>query len=370
MAGVFTVVGIIVVIIAVVLATQVVRRRRARKFDDEVAAAAQEANNSARYPFDDDDLGPSGGAYAMSSKYSDPESHGTLSQPPMSHDAYGMTEYNSYNHPSYGNIAAGVVGGAGPSASMPQRNNTAGTNFANPSGEFGAGIAGFGAGAAGATEMRSVSPGQAMPYNAFNGPDANGMLGGIPRDPYDPYTAGSSGIRRQGSRGGHDMFDAAVAAAAGGAAGAAVNRGPSQGGNLNRNQSQGTTRTGPSDNGMSSNGSGNAAGTQESYAAHYQPDFKPDAHEYHSAAAVPAAVGATSGAGAATEESALPNPFAKDENEDAYAQDSYFPAQAIGHTPEEQAERASVRDEEDYGRGGRTLKVRLFPYSTRLSLMS
>ena len=49
--------------------------------------------------------------------------------------------------------------------------------------------------------------------------------------------------------------------------------------------------------------------------------------------------------------------FAKEEeeNDDAYAQDTYFPAHGVAS--DEHADRASVRDEEDYGRGGRTLKV-------------
>lgn len=358
-AGVFTVVGLIGLVLLIVVATNVIRRRRAKKFDDEVAAAAAEANATApRYPFDDyDDPATGGGAYAMSSKYSDPESHGTLNQQPMSHEAYGMSEYNNQFNPSYGNIAAGVVG-SGAGVSMAHRNVGNGAN------EFGAGagIAGFGAGSSGANNInRSISPGQAIPYNAFGGPDANGMLGGIPADPYDPYTAGSSGIRRQDSRGGHEMFDAAIAAAGSGAAGqAALNRGPSQATTLNRKPSAGTSLT---------HDTGNGGATQESYAAHYQPDFRSDAHEYHTVGGPAAGVGrSNSGGNAANQDVSLPNPFARDDNdEDAYAQDSYMPAQAIGHNPADD-DKASVRDEEDYGRGGRTLKVCPFSPSSALVL--
>ena len=330
-AGVFTVVGLVGLVIFIAIATNVVRRRRAKRFDDEVAAAAAEASASPRYPFDDYDDNRNGG-YGGTSAYSDPESHGTLNQAPLTHsgESYNMSEFNS-GYPSYGNIGAAVGAGAagiGASRSLSRRENTGNNNiqtYADPY-NGGAGIAGFGANQSGRTNA-----GQTAPYSAFSGP-----LGGVPGDPYDPYTAVNNGILRQNSRGATDLLDAA---------GVGVNRGPSQSTqntqqqNLGRSNTQATSNTMPSDNGTS------GGPTQESYAAHYQPDFRPDEHKYEPpvnvvAAAVPVA---------STE--VLPNPFARDpvSDEEAYGAESYY--------PNGQASREDLRDEQDYGRGGRMLKV-------------
>ena len=291
----------------IALLTNVIRRRRAKKFDDEVAAAAAEANASTRYPFDDYDDPAPGSGYGA---YSDPDSHGTLSQAPLSHngESYNMSEFNGGYGPSYGAGAAAAgaglsagAAGIGASRSLARRNT-------NPNGEY------------------------PTPYNAFAGP-----LDGYPSDPYDPYTAGNIGIRRQGSRSGAELLDAAGI----GAAGAAMNRGPSppitqnSGQSLDRQQSLATQRSA----GNTTTGGGT---TQESYAAHYQPDFRPNEHQYQ-----PTAASAASTAG-----DTLPNPFARDggSEEDAYGGEAHPPV-----THDET--RDSIRDEEDYGRAGRTLKV-------------
>ncbi|KAH8114259.1 hypothetical protein DFH11DRAFT_1727246 [Phellopilus nigrolimitatus] len=338
-AGVFTVVGLVALVIIIAIATNAIRRRRAKKFDDEVAAAAAEAGASPRYPFDDFDdhaQGAGSAGYGMS-QYSDPESHGTLSQVPLSHagESYDMSELSGHN-PSYGAGAAAVGAGAagiGASRSMARRGGPNYTDYGGP------GVAGFGASQA---AMRTA-PGQTTPYNPFA---AVPGIGQVPNDPYDPYTAGNSGIRQRtgGNRGGDILEAAGLGGAAGagaGAGGAYLNRGPSQNTaqTLSRKQSQGTQGT------FSPDGSGGAP-TQESYAAHYQPDFRPDAHQYNPASA-PDPVAA---------EPALPNPFARDgaDDDEAYGADSYFPSR-----PEYSQEdgRMSINDEEDYGRAGRTLKV-------------
>lgn len=352
MAGVFTVVGLVVAVLIVVLATNAIRRRRAKKFDDEVAAAAAEASASPRYPFDDyDDPAPGGGNY---SAYSDPESHGTLSQAPLTHtgESYNMSEFNG-GYPSYGGATAamgtGVSAGAagiGASRSLARRNT-------NPNGDYAdvgnANIAGFGVNQ---SSTRSAAS-HAAPYNAFAGP-----LGGFPSDPYDPYTAGSYGIKRQGSRNGNDLLEAAgIGAGVGAGAAAAANHAHSQNtqqSSLDRKHSQGTQRTLSPDNSKSIATGTSGGTTQESYAAHYQPDFRPDEHQYQPQTGAPAVPPAVPAAPAADP---LPNPFARDggSDEDAYGVDSYVPAGR--NSPSHDESRMSIRDEEDYGRAGRTLKV-------------
>ncbi|KAL5511968.1 hypothetical protein ACEPAH_5187 [Sanghuangporus vaninii] len=328
-AGVFTVVGLVALIIVFVLATNVIRRRRAKKFDDEVAEAAAEANANPRYPFDDyDDPAPSGGY----GSYSDPDSHGTMSQVPLTHPAesYNMNEFNGGYGPSYGTTASAVGAGAAGIGTLARRNT-------NTYGDVSNGNGGYGGNPNGAHPV--------VPYNAFAGP-----LGGMPADPYDPYTAGNLGIKRQPSRGATDLLDAAGIGATAAGAGAALNRGPSQNTDpsLDRQKSLATHRTLSPDN---SNGS-HSGKTQESYAAHYQPDFRPDAHQYQ-----PTTGGSTAPPPSAGD--ALPNPFARDggSDEDAYGVESYIPAVTGRQSPSHDG-RESIRDEEDYGRAaGRTLKV-------------
>ena len=317
------------------LATNVIRRRRARKFDDEVAEAAAEANATTRYPFDDFDDPAPGGAYGS---YSDPESHGTMSQVPLTHPAesYNMSEFNGGYGPTYGTTTSAAAGAGAAGIGTLARRNT------NTYGDVGSGNGGFG-GNTNAT---------VQPYNAFAGPL------GMPADPYDPYTAGNLGIKRQPSRGATDLLDAAgigaaaAAAAVGAGTGAALNRGPSQSTDpsLDRQRSLATHRTLSPDN---SNGS-HSGKTQESYAAHYQPDFRPDEHQYQPSAG-PAGAQPPASAG-----DALPNPFARDggSDEDAYGVESYIPAVNGRQSPDHDDGRMSIRDEEDYGRAGRTLKVR------------
>lgn len=346
MAGVFTAVGLIALVLLVALATNAVRRRRARKFDDEVAAAAAEAAATApRYPFDDEYDSPGGGNKYGVGSYSDPESHGTLSQPPMSvaGESYNMNELSGYN-PSFGTGAAAAGAGAGAAgigANRSMSRREPGAAYA----DYGAGgnIAGFGSGPPGGQPQQPMPYNQ--PYNAFAD------------DSYDRYAVPNSGLHRNGTRGAADFGYGAAVGAVGTAVtsdAAPLNRGPSQSGalSLNRTPSQGAASS-LSGGQESANG---GAPTHESYAAHYQPDFRPGEHKYAPPMPpVPPAgptPGATSGSG--SELASLPNPFAKDatSDEDAYGAESYFPTGRDSHD-----ESASIRDEEDYGRAGRKLTV-------------
>lgn len=326
-AGTFAAVGLVVLVLAIILATNVVRRRRARKFDDDVAAAAAEAAAAPRYPFEDFDDPAPGGGYAGGA-YSDQESHGTFSQPPMSHgESYNMSEF-----PGYG--AAGI-GAAGVGRAR-SRKDSAGTDLSGP------GIAGFGSTGVGARNGAGTAP-----YPAYATPG--------PHELYDvPHIRG-------GGQPTHELLQAAGLAGAGAAGGAYVHRGPSQHTNtstLSRKQSQGRGLS-PEDGAQPGPGSSQDH-EHESYAAHYQPDFRPDAHTYapeHLGVAPP-----------------MPNPHSPgaqqqqqfpqygDEEEDPYAPDSFVAQpQRPGFAQEDS--RLSFRDEDDYALDGgrRTLKVRLPP---------
>ncbi|KAG6811518.1 hypothetical protein H0H92_007072 [Tricholoma furcatifolium] len=126
-AGVFTVVGLIVVALIIAFCTNIFRRRRQRQFDRETEEAATEAANAPAPTFLDDEndiYGPpvpagssayhdSGGyndhpnyAYPAENNnggYSDVSSHGTYSQPPMSHpESYNMRELSPPPQELYG----------------------------------------------------------------------------------------------------------------------------------------------------------------------------------------------------------------------------------------------------------------------------
>jgi len=318
----------------IALGTNAIRRRRARKFDADVAAAAAEAATS-NYPFDDEDT--HGGGYGYKTTYSDPESHGTLSQSPMSHgENYNMTEYPGFSQPATYNA-------------MPSR----GYGDYPPAG---AGIAGFGASEA---VTRDPTGGRA-PYGAFARP-------GGPA-PGEVFNAGGP-YPMQGGRNGRDLLDAAGVGAAGaaGVGAAYLNRGPSQnaGPALARGPSQSASRSLSIDN--ASGGRGPSSNGHESYAAHYQTTFQPEQHQYVAQPSHSQYVAGGAGDGGLAppiDDDALTNPYSPsasgkgfnaDENEEAYGTDSYEPVTRPELHGDES--RLSIRDEDDYGRAGRTLKI-------------
>ncbi|KLO19652.1 hypothetical protein SCHPADRAFT_52917 [Schizopora paradoxa] len=331
-AGVFTVVGLIALVLIIALGTNAIRRRRAKRFDADVAAAAAEAAAISNYPFDEED--GRGGGYGYKSTYSDPESNGTLSQSPMSHgENYNMTEYPGYAQPATYNAA-------------PTRGY----------GDYqaGAGIAGFGASEA----VTRDHVGGRAPYGAFATP-------GGPA-PGDVFASGGPYPMQ-----GRELADAAGIGAAGAAGVGAtyLNRGPSQnaGTMLTRGPSNSASRSLSSDN--ASGGRGPGSSGHESYAAHYQPNFQPEQHQYvpqpaHNQYAAGGAAASDGRLAPPVEEEALTNPFSPsastkgfdvDENEEAYGADSYEPVTRPELHPDES--RLSIRDEDDYGRAGRTLKI-------------
>lgn len=347
-AGVFTVVGLVALVLVVALATNAVRRRRAKKFDEEVAAAAAEASKTPHYPFDDydDDLS------------------GSLSQPPLAPlggvggESYNMSEYpgpTGYGHSYNTGVAAMGAGaaGVGVNRAISRRDNTAGYQDYNTGYQDynnGQNMAGFGAGLNRAATSRDLNaPPPPDPFGAFATPPVQG--------PYDvPGVRHRTSINRGGVS--PDLLEAAGIAGAGGAY---LNRDPSQiaAQQLNRKQSQGTTRALSPESGSGTAVSsttgptvvGNASSHgHESYAAHYAMDFRPDEYKYQP----PPALVPTIPSSPTTKEdsTALPNPFTRSDDEEAYGADSYVPTR-----PEYEESRLSLRDDDDYGRVGRTLKV-------------
>lgn len=362
-AGVFTVVGLVVLVLIVALGTNAVRRRRAKKFDDEVAAAAAEANKSPHYPFDDydDDLS------------------GSLTQPPLAPrggiggESYNMSEYpgaSGYGHTAaYGAgaaMGAGAAGG-GVNRAVSRRENNMGyqdynTGYQDYNSGGGQNMAGFGALNRAATLRDPNAPAPPDPYGAFTAPPVQG--------PYDvPGVRHRPSVNRAGTS--PELLEAAGVVGAGAATGAYYNRDVPQGAGqqpLARKQSQGMPRALSPDSGsgtvvstttgatvVNSNGNNTAQKTSsnghESYAAHYAMDFRPDEYKYQPP---PASVPPIPPSPATREEQgSLPNPFAKSEDEEAYGADSYVPVR-----PDYDESRNSLRDDDDYGRVGRTLKVR------------
>ena len=416
----------------IALATNAVRRHRARKFDEDVAAAAAEAAKVPTYPFDDDD--PSHGpGYGSASGYSDPESHGTLAQTPMTHAGdYGMAEYPGFapvstfanagaggygsagmagygsNSAAYGPAGAGAgsggyggsnaagygaanvysnVAGYGPSAAAGYGQGASSTYGATAAGGA-AGIAGFGA------SQAAVRPSQnaVAPYGAFAGPG-----GQIPGS-NDTYNDASVAARHRSGGSRAEMVEAAMAA------GAYLSRGASNDAqqSLGRKQSQGPRRALSPDSDQNSSRSGSArvasSNGQESYAAHYAADFRPEAYQYvppppplpnsdvnrtsytgSDRDSVPLLPNVSNRTDVVPRTGATPAPpyseafdsALEGDNEDAYGEDSYMPVPRVGNSANVKNSTASdelhhslhdddlesIRDEEDYGRGGRTLKV-------------
>ncbi|KAI9511314.1 hypothetical protein F5148DRAFT_355993 [Russula earlei] len=93
-AGVFSVVGVVAIVALFFLLTSFIRRRRARKFDREIDEAAAAAAAAQAPDFDDYDFN-SGTGYGPYSE----TSHGTYHQPPLSHEP-------SHNHNNLGDVPA------------------------------------------------------------------------------------------------------------------------------------------------------------------------------------------------------------------------------------------------------------------------
>lgn len=270
-AGVFTVVGLVGVVLLIALVTNAIRRRQAQKFDRDVAEAAAEAVANARSPnFDDDDLGYRDPHYTG---YSD-GSHGTYGQAPIQPvEQYGMNEMSHYDPYA---AAVSVSGAAG-------------------------------IGAAGVTRQKSTT----APFNAFAAPAPDvynapnpyiSAAQGMPQDLPNHAPDQSLRYRTRGGSGGNqlDLLQAAGLGGVPGSAAAAAARGtpgvvasvstpsttlrdtpsPAQ---LSRNKSLGTGTL----------GSNSSHGGNESYAAHYRPDFNPNVYQpptqgaYVAAAAAP-----------------------------------------------------------------------------------
>ncbi|KAH9038987.1 hypothetical protein EDB85DRAFT_1931544 [Lactarius pseudohatsudake] len=104
MAGVFSVVGVVAIVLVFFLLTSYLRRRRAREFDREIDEAAAAAAAAQPPDFDDYDYNSAAGGYGHYSE----TSHGTFSQPPLSHDQSANVHgsYDAYT----GATAAGAAG--------------------------------------------------------------------------------------------------------------------------------------------------------------------------------------------------------------------------------------------------------------------
>ncbi|KAH9174209.1 hypothetical protein EDB89DRAFT_1953755 [Lactarius sanguifluus] len=104
MAGVFSAVGVVAIVLVFFLFTSYLRRRRAREFDREIDEAAAAAAAAQPPDFDDYDYNSAAGGYGHYSE----TSHGTLSQPPISHDQSANVHgsYDAYT----GAAGAGAAG--------------------------------------------------------------------------------------------------------------------------------------------------------------------------------------------------------------------------------------------------------------------
>lgn len=329
-AGVFTVVGLVVAVLLVAFITNAVRRRRAQKFDKDVALAAAEAAANARSPDfgvnDDYDYpyGGSGGGSAgeqaatrsMYTGYSD-ASHGTYAQQPMGYggaESYGMSEMHGFD-PYAGTAAA-------------------------------AGAAGIGA--AGLGRSKSTT----QPYNAFAGPqgDAYAQPG---QTMYDTPAQGQNlRYRQRGtSSTSQDLLDAAGLTPGVGAGAALLSRGPSQSYGQQQQQQQ----------------------QYQQYQAYPPslPQSQNASYQTHSSPPPPPAASVSRPTSTVDEDpydgidnshnadgGGLPNPFSPSSQGHGQQKGSR-PISGISSSEYGPDEGEEVRDEEDYGYGGRRiLKVR------------
>ncbi|KAI0303482.1 hypothetical protein B0F90DRAFT_1377825 [Multifurca ochricompacta] len=110
-AGVFSAVGVLALLLVFVLFTGYIRRRRARKFDREIDEAAAAAASAQPPDFDDYDY--TSGRGVGYGPYSE-TSHGTFSQPPLSHEQpHSLGDVHSPYDPYASVGGVGVAGGAG-----------------------------------------------------------------------------------------------------------------------------------------------------------------------------------------------------------------------------------------------------------------
>ncbi|GBE82952.1 hypothetical protein SCP_0413390 [Sparassis crispa] len=346
-AGVFTVVGLVVAAIVVALVTTAIRRQRAKKFDHDVALAAAEAAAGAHVPdFTDDDYGypEDRRDFGAQSGYSD-ASHGTYAQQPMGHgENYSMSELPPFDPYAGPLVAAGAAGvGAAAAASV-----------------HSAGAAGVGA--AGVNRVRSMGQKQTTPYNAFAAPPPVAMQApNTFADTQGPYGPTGSG---------YGLLEAAGLAGAPGTE--ELVRGLSQtNANLARNRSMGAAMLG----GTALAGTGASSSDHGAYPANYtsmpgnqygysaQSNLQQPQSDAHLVAMEDPYEGYTA-------QSPLPNPFGGSTSPEQR------PLSGNSTTPDtsaesgerdvpgipwhqEDANRMSIRDEEDYGYNGgrRVLKV-------------
>jgi len=258
----------VVLAIIIWLITAAIRRRRAKRFDLDVAQAAAEAAATSRPPdFDDYDYSSAHGVAPAMYGYSD-NSHGTFSQQPMAHDAYGMSELSG---PTYG------------------------TGPGSEHNEAYYGAAGLGAGAM--YNSKSTGPGN-EPYNAY---------AAAPQEQILRYRSPAPGETV-------DWNDPALAAGGGYAVARNINQSQqsAEAPLLNRNRSQGAnTVLTQSSQSQYTTSDHPTQPLPESYADHYKQGFTPrpksEASEnaYGGLAAAPAARNPSP-------EDELPNPFARD----------------------------------------------------------
>jgi len=318
----------------------------------EAAATSHSAN------FDDYGYGGTENPYTGYSA----ESHGTYGQPAMSHgrESYVMRDVGGHDNAA-GAAGIGAARGAAAMQRARSRKEAASVASAPASGESG-----------GDYQERT-------PYPAFAGP------GPQPHEMYDQ--SGVPGLRYRRTPGGPepDLLEAAglgasaptAGAAVGAGAGAAyMNRQPSGRPRHTANRSQGSF-------GRISDGLGYSSSSppppNESYAAHYQRGFRPDAAQQQQQ---PQQANAGRASGGFSDEHgpepaqdpfqnptavtspALPNPH---DPYEAYADDAMGQGpgsdegggggQFMGHTDRGEEGRLSFQDEEDYGRQPRVLKV-------------
>ncbi|KAG6814888.1 hypothetical protein H0H87_006772 [Tephrocybe sp. NHM501043] len=180
--GVFAVVGLIALALLIALIINIIRHRCAKKFDREVEEAAREAAKAGIDPAFLDDVGQDDyhqgaytdndniyGGHGAAGDYLDLSSHGTYSQPPLSHTSpHSQSTHDVYNvGPAPGDLYSV------PTAAAPHNNYSA-SQYDSP-------ITNYNTAGVGVARARSSrDPGafasglqdDATPYPAFSGPGA------------------------------------------------------------------------------------------------------------------------------------------------------------------------------------------------------
>ena len=206
MAGVFSVVGVVAIVLAFFLFTSYLRRRRAREFDREIDEAAAAAATARPPDFDDYDFNSAGGGYGHHSE----TSHGTLSQPPLSHDhARSVGDVHGSYDPYAGAGAVTGAGAAGIGARGRSLRNGGQQNpygaFANPPPEqyemyetgraWQQGTPHGSTGVANYDLLQAVGLASSDPYAVTRGPSTRSGLS------YGQSQSGASGLTRSQSQG-------------------------------------------------------------------------------------------------------------------------------------------------------------------------